>query len=129
MERSKSCLYLRSDQETSFLAEVHAVQCPTLRAGLATSLKYPQFAVCFYASSVVCLSMYTRLAYAGGVTVSFFEWVQNLQNFKWEEDEVNKRLDRYAATFLSNVPCKGPPADSCLWLQIAFHLQAKQSLM
>ncbi|CAK0786719.1 hypothetical protein CVIRNUC_009933 [Coccomyxa viridis] len=30
----------------------------------------------------------------GGVTVSFFEWVQNLQNFKWEEDEVNKRLDR-----------------------------------
>eukprot|EP00955_Chlamydomonas_euryale_P079078 363245-Chlamydomonas_euryale.AAC.3 len=26
----------------------------------------------------------------GGVTVSFFEWVQNLQNFKWEEDEVNR---------------------------------------
>jgi len=32
--------------------------------------------------------------HAGGVTVSFFEWVQNLQNFRWEEDEVNKRLDR-----------------------------------
>ena len=28
------------------------------------------------------------------MTVSFFEWVQNLQNFRWEEDEVNKRLDR-----------------------------------
>lgn len=26
----------------------------------------------------------------GGVTVSFFEWVQNLQNFKWEEDDVNR---------------------------------------
>ena len=26
--------------------------------------------------------------------MSFFEWVQNLQNFRWEEDEVNKRLDR-----------------------------------
>jgi len=30
----------------------------------------------------------------GGVTVSFFEWVQNLQNFKWEEDDVNAKLDR-----------------------------------
>lgn len=29
----------------------------------------------------------------GGVTVSFFEWVQNLQNFKWTEDEVNDKLD------------------------------------
>ncbi|MEW5302066.1 MAG: hypothetical protein WDW36_004876 [Sanguina aurantia] len=34
------------------------------------------------------------LANGGGVTVSFFEWVQNLQNFKWEEDDVNRKLDR-----------------------------------
>lgn len=27
--------------------------------------------------------------------VSFFEWVQNLQNFRWEEEEVNRRLDRH----------------------------------
>jgi glutamate dehydrogenase (NAD(P)+) len=33
-------------------------------------------------------------ANAGGVTVSYFEWVQNLQNFRWEEDDVNARLER-----------------------------------
>ncbi|KNC07356.1 glutamate dehydrogenase [Pantoea sp. RIT-PI-b] len=31
---------------------------------------------------------------AGGVTVSYFEWVQDFSSFFWSEDEINARLDR-----------------------------------
>jgi glutamate dehydrogenase (NAD(P)+) len=43
------------------------------------------------------------LANAGGVTVSYFEWVQNRLGYKWTADRVNRRSDRIMKDAFVNV--------------------------
>ena len=43
------------------------------------------------------------LANAGGVTVSYFEWIQNRLGYKWTADRVNRRSDRIMKDVFMNV--------------------------
>ena len=47
------------------------------------------------------------ICYAGGVTVSYFEWVQDFSSFFWTEDEINQRLDRIMVGAFDHIWAKG----------------------
>jgi glutamate dehydrogenase (NAD(P)+) len=40
---------------------------------------------------------------AGGVTVSYFEWVQDFSSFFWTEEEINQRLDQILVSSLNKI--------------------------
>jgi glutamate dehydrogenase (NAD(P)+) len=65
------------------------------------------------------------LANSGGVTVSYFEWVQNIQQFRWELDQVNAELEK-KMTAATNSVCKRAKADKTLLRDAAFDIAVER---
>ncbi len=66
------------------------------------------------------------LANAGGVVVSYFEWVQNQQSLMWEEAEVNQRMKKLLITALDKIV--NVAEESKVTLRMAAYMIALKSL-
>ena len=65
------------------------------------------------------------LANSGGVTVSYFEWVQNIQQFRWELDDVRSELEKRMAVATESV-FKRSESDGSTLREAAFDIAVER---
>ncbi|MFU9137400.1 Glu/Leu/Phe/Val family dehydrogenase [Erwinia tasmaniensis] len=64
---------------------------------------------------------------AGGVTVSYFEWVQDMASFFWSEEEINQRMDRIMTEAMVHVWDKA--AEKACSLRTAAYIVACERIL
>lgn len=67
------------------------------------------------------------LANSGGVVVSYFEWVQNIQSLTWDEEEVNRTLEKIMIRAFNEVWDKSTEKDTTMRMG-AYMVALRQSV-